>query len=386
MEKYTYLNEWNRTHLKHNSGEIMPDDWLLKYEEYITKINGLFLDLGCGSGNDTKILREQYNKEVISADFSEVAIELLKNKIENVKTVIFDMTKGFPFSADLFSFIISDLSLQYFDYEDTNNIISELRRVIKTEGYILLRLSAVDDYNYGAMAGEKIDYHFYHVEKRNKRYFDEEDIRNFFCDWNICSIIKCEMKSGRYEYPRSVYEVLLRKNETYKGTRTLYNEKILLRHLRQDDAEKIFYGWTNSFEIDKYVIWNRHLSIEETRKVLEKWINSYRQGKKIWGIEFEKTLVGTISVVRETEFECEVGYVVSPNYWNRGIATSSLKLVIDYLATIGYKKVYAEYFEDNAASGRVMEKVGMTKYKTTRMQFNKKTGKEENVICYEIEI
>lgn len=386
QEKYTYINEWNRTHMKHNMGEIISDDWLDKYEKYLKEASGKFLDLGCGSGNDTKTLIEKYNKDVIASDFSEVAIEFLKNKMGNIQTAIFDMTGDFPFENDLFSFIIADLSLQYFDYIDTSKIISELRRIIKKNGYLLLRLSAIDDYNYGAMEGKKIDYHYYHVEKRDKRYFDEIDIRNFFSDWDICSINKTTMASGRYEYSRSVYEVLLRVSDTYKGTKTLYNEKLLLRHLRIDDAEQMFYGWTSNSDVAKYVIWERHSSIEETRNILNKWIDSYKREKKIWGIEFNKKLIGTISVVAETEDECEVGYVIAPEQWNKGFATCALQIVISYLQSIGYRKIFAEFFADNVASGRVMEKAGMKKSQNTRKQINCKTGREEIVIRYEIEI
>lgn len=384
MEKYTYIDEWNRTHLKHNKGKIISDNWLDKYEKYLKPTSGYFLDLGCGSGNDTKVLQEKYTKKVIAADFSEVAIKLLKNKIRDVQTALFDMTNAFPFDNNFFSFIISDLSLQYFDYADTSKIISEIRRVIKKDGYVLLRLSAIDDYNYGAMNGEQIDYHFYHVEKRNKRYFDETDIRNFFSDWIIYSIKKCTMGTGRYEYSRSVYEVLLKVNDSYKGTKTLYNGNILLRHLRMNDAQQMFEGWTSNFEVAKYVTWEKHSSIEETKDILHKWIDSYKKDKKIWGIELDKKLVGTISIVSENENECEVGYVIAKNQWNKGIATCALQTVIGYLKSIGYQKIIAEYFSDNIASGRVMEKAGMKRCSDIRKQFNNKTRREESVIRYEI--
>lgn len=386
MEKYNFKNEWNRTHHKHNEGEIISDDWLERYEEYFCPINDKFLDLGCGSGNDTKILLEKYNKDVISSDFSEVAISLINKKIPAAQTVIFDMTHTFPFDDNSFSFIVSDLSLQYFDYVDTCKTISEIRRVLKKNGYLLLRLSSIEDFNYGAMNGDLLDYHYYFIEKRNKRYFDENDIRYFFSDWTICSIKNMKMESGRYEYPRNVYEVLLMPNDSYNGTKTLYNDTLLLRHLRMNDAEQMFINWASKTEVSKYVIWDSHKSVEDTMEILDKWIGSYNSTKKIWGIEYERNLVGTISVVSEIENSCEVGYVIAPEYWNKGIATYALIEVIEYLKTLGYHSVFAEYFIDNPASGRVMEKVGMHRSQDERMQFNKKTGKEERVIRYELNL
>lgn len=55
----------------------------------------------------------------------------------------------------------------------------------------------------------------------------------------------------------------------------------------------------------------------------------------------------------------EVGYVISPEYKGNGYATEALKAAIDELFRMGYNHVTAVFFEENAASRRVMEKCGM---------------------------
>ena len=57
--------------------------------------------------------------------------------------------------------------------------------------------------------------------------------------------------------------------------------------------------------------------------------------------------------------DVEVGYWVARPYWNRGIATEALQLLIDYcFRQQGFRTLWADHFLDNQASGRVMQKCG----------------------------
>ena len=56
----------------------------------------------------------------------------------------------------------------------------------------------------------------------------------------------------------------------------------------------------------------------------------------------------------------EVGYVVHPTYWNRGIATeATLLAVADCFGRVGLDRLVALTTIDNKPSLRAMEKVGM---------------------------
>ena len=59
------------------------------------------------------------------------------------------------------------------------------------------------------------------------------------------------------------------------------------------------------------------------------------------------------------ENDCEVGYWVGKPYWNKGICTEALKLMLDYcIHEKQFKNIWADHFTGNPASGRVMEKCG----------------------------
>ena len=56
----------------------------------------------------------------------------------------------------------------------------------------------------------------------------------------------------------------------------------------------------------------------------------------------------------------EIGYVLHPDFWNRGYMTEAVGAVIRELFRMGASAVRAGHFEENASSRRVMEKNGMT--------------------------
>ena len=206
-----FINVWNHSHKKHFKGEIIYDDWLTRvpFANIINNETGLFMDLGCGQGNNTKFLIEK-NKNVISCDLSNEALKIVSENIPGSNVIQLDMSKKFDFKDNTFNIIISDFSLQYFSKDLTFQIIMELARILKNNGYCILRLSSINDTNYGALQGEYIEKNYYFVEKRKKRYFDEQDIREFFRDWDILYLKEKTEKLQRYEYERSFYEVLVR--------------------------------------------------------------------------------------------------------------------------------------------------------------------------------
>lgn len=55
----------------------------------------------------------------------------------------------------------------------------------------------------------------------------------------------------------------------------------------------------------------------------------------------------------------EVGYWIARPFWDKGICTEALRLVIDYcFHEKGFTTLWGSYFPSNPASGRVMEKCG----------------------------
>ena len=97
-------------------------------------------------------------------------------------------------------------------------------------------------------------------------------------------------------------------------------------------------------------------------------------------------MIGDISIVEihEKDLSCEIGYVLGKAYWGNGMMTEALKAVLDfYFIQAGFQKVRARYASLNPASGRVMEKAGMSYLKTVENGVERK-GYITNLIYYKI--
>ena len=112
---------------KHISKELEDDPWIDEYKEYLNN-SGLCLDLGCGTGLDTKRFMK-YGYDVISADISNIALERVKEFNDNI--VNLDMRESLPFESNKFDIVFANLSIHYFKDLDTKNLISEIKRFLK---------------------------------------------------------------------------------------------------------------------------------------------------------------------------------------------------------------------------------------------------------------
>jgi ribosomal-protein-alanine N-acetyltransferase len=79
-----------------------------------------------------------------------------------------------------------------------------------------------------------------------------------------------------------------------------------------------------------------------------------------------------------------IGYWIGVPYWNKGFATEAARAVVRYaFGHALYHKIMADHFAKNPASGRVMQKLGMTCEGTLRQHFNK-WGEYLDVVYYGI--
>ena len=74
----------------------------------------------------------------------------------------------------------------------------------------------------------------------------------------------------------------------------------------------------------------------------------------------------------------ELGFWLGVQYWNRGYVTEAARALVNYgFAEMGLHKITASHFARNPASGRVMQKLGMTKEGSLRQDVRKGDGFED---------
>lgn len=137
--------------------------------------------------------------------------------------------------------------------------------------------------------------------------------------------------------------------------------RLCLRSFREEDMEAL-YGLLTNEEIKKTYMIPDFPSREAADKMCRRFVDlSLDEGHFVRGIYLENRLIGFLNDVETTEKTVEIGYVIHPLHWNRGYATEAVQGALAVLLDSGFDAVRAGYFEENEASGRVMEKAGMEK-------------------------
>ena len=140
--------------------------------------------------------------------------------------------------------------------------------------------------------------------------------------------------------------------------------RIILRPWQDSDAA-VLYKWASDPDVGPRAGWPPHKSVEESLDVIR---TVFRDATKTWAIELKETgeAIGAMGYgpscncnLPAREGEPLAGYWVAKPYWNKGICTEALGLMIEHIRkTTDIKSLISGHFVDNPSSGRVMEKCG----------------------------
>ncbi|RTR27804.1 N-acetyltransferase [Robertmurraya yapensis] len=153
--------------------------------------------------------------------------------------------------------------------------------------------------------------------------------------------------------------------DIYKDLPIIETPRLILRKITAADTAAMFSYGSNK-EVAKYVTWDVHKTISDTEAFISFVLDQYANQKVApWGMEDKETgeFIGTIDFVwwKPNHHSAEIGYVLSPEYWGKGITTEAAEALIRF----GFEKmelvrIQARCMVDNIASSRVMEKAGMS--------------------------
>lgn len=166
----------------------------------------------------------------------------------------------------------------------------------------------------------------------------------------------------------------------------LETERLILRKLTAADIDDIF-EYASQHDTTIYLPWETHKSKDDSFEFLKMTDEKFISTDNInWGVELksEKKIIGSIEIRKWNDINrCgDIGYALSPLYWNRGIMTEALKRIIRFAFDELYlNRVEAHCDGNNTGSYRVMEKAGM-KYEGTHRQKVFVKGKFVNMKFY----
>ena len=156
----------------------------------------------------------------------------------------------------------------------------------------------------------------------------------------------------------------------------IVTNRLILRSFKESDLED-FYNYASVKGVGEMAGWKHHKNIHESAEILDMFINEDKtfaiclkeNGKVIGSLGVEK--YGLESKL--TEFDGyigrEVGFVLSKEYWGRGIMPEAVGAVIDHLFNeCNLDFLLCGYYNFNSQSKKVQEKCGFKPYRALTME------------------
>lgn len=144
---------------------------------------------------------------------------------------------------------------------------------------------------------------------------------------------------------------------------TITTPRLTLRPWRGTDLYDL-YEYASVDGVGQMAGWSPHENIAESKRVLESFIKH----KKTFALEYEGKVVGSLGVEGYNEANFPelnalqgrgLGYVLSRDYWGRGLMPEAVQAVTEYLFNeLGLDFILVSHFVWNDQSRRVIEKCG----------------------------
>lgn len=144
---------------------------------------------------------------------------------------------------------------------------------------------------------------------------------------------------------------------------TIKTERLVLRPWRETDAENL-YEYAKDPEVGPAAGWPPHRSVAESREI----IRNVLHGAECYAIcEKERDIaIGSIELklnghtdMTDRDDECELGYWLGKPFWGRGyVPEAANEMLRRAFEDLGMTRVWCGYYDGNAKSKRVQEKLG----------------------------
>ena len=164
-------------------------------------------------------------------------------------------------------------------------------------------------------------------------------------------------------------------------------QRLILRPFKQSDLDD-FYEYASVDGVGEMAGWKHHEGKDESQSILDLFINE----DKTFAIVLKENnkVIGSLGVEEYGMEEAlsefyeyqgrEIGYVLSKDYWGKGLMPEAVKAAIDYLFNVQKLDfLTCGYYEFNSQSKKVQEKCGFKPYRKLMMETRLGT-KEQGIL------
>lgn len=200
-DKWTKLHQNNRYRPKYPSETVVQFVFRNFERDGKTKV----LDLGCGAGRHVFFMAKE-GIVPYGLDYSDEGIEYTKEMLTKyglskfVKNISSGSATMLPYENDFFDGIICYGVLYYLRLEEIRQAVSEMKRILKSGGKVLVVVRTIEDYRFDRRNLVEGENHTIIVSEENEsrcansengmhmHFFDEQELRELFSDFKKVDI------------------------------------------------------------------------------------------------------------------------------------------------------------------------------------------------------
>ena len=145
----------------------------------------------------------------------------------------------------------------------------------------------------------------------------------------------------------------------------LETDRLYLREFQEDDWSAV-HKYASLEHVSRNQPWGPN-TIEETKAFVTEALADSKKTPRtryIFAIVLKEQyeLIGAVEItIRSAANKSgEIGYIVNPDHWSRGIATEAASIMIGFgFEELEFHRIYATCAPENEGSRKVLEKLGM---------------------------
>lgn len=169
----------------------------------------------------------------------------------------------------------------------------------------------------------------------------------------------------------------------------LTTDRLIIRKWNESDSKDL-YEYAKSELVGPNAGWPPHKNEEESKDIIKMFIKNDDSYAIV--LKSENKVIGGIGLhdrkPDETimnEKQREIGYVLNPEYWGRGIAPEAVNSLIEYaFSTLKIDIIWSGHFDFNTNSKRVIEKCDFNYRFSKKDELKLLDNKEVTTLYYNI--
>ena len=164
---------------------------------------------------------------------------------------------------------------------------------------------------------------------------------------------------------------------------TIETDRLILRPFTYTDLDDL-YEYAKNPNVGPNAGWKPHEDLDESMAILKNFI----EGNEVLGVVWKANtqFIGSIGLhndqLRTADKVKMLGYVLSEDYWGKGIITEASRAILTYAFSTRSNLVTVHHYAYNQKSRRVIEKCGFHYEGTLRHCTKIYNGNTYDLVCY----